>query len=263
MKTKEMRKQKLILLFLLYTVAVTSFGQERILFRGKVVDFVTYQPLSNTCIHNISSGLMTFSNPSGDFAMLIKKTDTLAISRVGYDMEMFTINDTLYNTKQRITFRLIMRSIMLREVTIYAMKPYPMFIQDLVKTGTQRKIEVPGMEISMEEKTKAKNEKDAGNLLRGTPLAHPITYLYERFSHKGKMNRMYASLMENQQEVMRLSQKYNPEIVTRITRLQGEQLEDFMLYCSFTYYTLITSTDLQIEKMIADKFVQYKKENGL
>jgi hypothetical protein len=236
-------------------------GQERTLFRGKVVDFVTYHPLSNTCIHNLSSGLMTFSSPSGDFAMLINNTDTIAISRVGYDMEMFIINDSLYDSKQRITFRLIMRSLMLKEVTIYAMKPYPMFIQDLVKATPHQKVEIPGVEISAAEK--AHYDINKGNLLRGTPLASPITFLYDRFSHKGKMNRMYANLLENQEEVIRLSQKYNPEIVHRITKFEGERLEDFMLYCSFTYYTLVTSTDLQIEKMIADKYVQYKRENGL
>ena len=256
-----MKKRNLILLFLLNLIVIAAFGQQRTLFRGKVVDFVTYQPLSNTCIHNLSSGLMTFSSASGDFAMLINNTDTIAISRVGYDMEMFIINDSIYDSKQRITFRLIMRSLMLKEVTIYAMKPYPMFIQDLVKATPQKKVEIPGIEISAEEKVTYDINK--GNLLRGTPLASPVTFLYERFSHKGKMNRMYASLVDNQEEVIRLSQKYNPEIVQRITKFEGERLEDFMLYCSFTYYTLVTSTDLQIEKMINDKYVQYKRENGL
>lgn len=255
------RRNLLLFFFLNVIMSLAVMGQERTLFRGKVVDFVTYQPLSNTCIHNLSSGLMTFSSPSGDFAMLINNADTIAISRVGYDMEMFIINDSLYDSKQRITFRLIMRSLMLKEVTIYAMKPYPMFIQDLVKATPQKKVEIQGIEITAEEKVNYDINK--GNLLRGTPLASPITFLYERFSHKGKMNRMYASLVENQEEVIRLSQKYNPEIVQRITKFGGERLEDFMLYCSFTYHTLVTSTDLQIEKMIADKYVQYKRENGL
>ena len=249
--------------FLSFFVVLTClvFGQERTLFKGKVIDFVTYQPLSLTCIHNISSGLMTFSNASGDFSMLMHRDDTLAISRVGYSMEIYAINDSLQNTKERVTFRLMMRSIMLREVTIYAMKPYPLFVQDLVKSVPQKKVEISNIEISPEEK--ASYDINKGNLLRGTPLASPITALYEKFSHKAKMSRMYASLVDNQEEVIRLSQKYSPDIVHRITKLEGERLEDFMLYCSFTYYTLVTSTDLQIEKMIFDKYIQYKRENGL
>ena len=255
------RRNILLLFFLNIVMSLAVMGQERTLFRGKAVDFVTYQPLGNTCIHNLSSGLMTFSSPSGDFAMLVNSTDTVAISRVGYDMEMFVLSDSLYTSKQRITFRLIMRSLMLKEVTIYAMKPYPMFIRDLVKATPHQKVEIPNIEISAAEK--AHYDINRGNLLRGTPLASPVTYFYERFSHKGKMNRMYASLLENQEEVIRLSQKYNPEIVQKITNFEGERLEDFMLYCSFTYYTLVTSTDLQIEMMIANKYIQYKREYGL
>ncbi len=253
-------KSLFLTLVFLFILSVYGSAQERIIFRGKVVDFITYQPLENTCIHNLSSGLMVFSNNTGDFSMLITQNDTLAISRVGYDMEMLPVTDSLKNIKGRVTIKLVMRSLMLRNVTIYAMKPYPLFIKDLVKATPQEKIDVPGIEISPLEK--AGYDINAGNLLRGTPLASPISFLYDKFSHKGKMGRMYSNLVANQEEVMRLSQKYNPEIVQRITKLEGEKLEDFMLYCSFTYYTLVTSSDIEIERMIASKFFQYKRESG-
>jgi hypothetical protein len=234
------------------------FSQERIIFRGKIVDLVTYQPLENACIHNLSSGLMTFSNTAGDFSMLLTSHDTLAISRVGYEMDIFILTDSLRDTKGRVTIKLLMKSIMLRNVTVYAAKPYPLFIKDLVKATPQKKIDVPGMEIPTEER--ANYNRDNGNLLKGTPLASPITYLYDRFSRKAKIDRMYANLVSNQEEVMRLAQKYNPEIVQRITKLEGEKLEEFMLYCSFTYYTLATSSDWEIEQMIAKKYFQYRQE---
>ena len=255
-----MTKAQLIFLSFFITLTCAVFGQATV-FKGKVVDFVTYQPLPNTCIHNISSGLMTFSSASGDFSMQITGHDTIAISRVGYEMDIFFVNDSLLDATQRVTFRMIQRAIMLREVTIYAMKPYPLFVQDLTKKTPHEKIEISGMVISPHER--AGYNRDNGSLLKGTPLASPITFLYDKFSHKGKMSRMYANLMEHEEEIIRLEQKYNTDIVRRITKLQGEQLEDFMLYCSFTYYILVTSTDLQIEKMITDKFTQYKRENGL
>ena len=255
-----MTKAQLIFLSFFITLTSAVFSQGGV-FKGKIVDFVTYQPLPNTCIHNISSGLMTFSSASGDFSIQITGNDTIAISRVGYEMDIFSVNDSLLDATQRVTFRMIQRAIMLREVTIYAMKPYPLFVQDLTKKTPHEKIEISGMEISHLERTGY--NRDNGNLLKGTPFASPITYLYERFSHKGKMNRMYANLVEHEEEIIRLEQKYNPDIVRRITRLEGERLEDFMLYCSFTYYILVTSTDLQIEKMIGDKFTLYKRENGL
>jgi len=254
-----MRKSLFLVGMLLFLSVVNTFGQERVIFRGKVVDFITYQALENVCIHNLSSGLMVFSNSSGDFSVLVLPNDTLAISRVGYNMETFSVTDSLRNLNGRATVKLLMKSIILRNVTVYAAKPYPLFVKDLVKATPQKKIDIPDIEISQEER--ANYDINRGNLLRGTPLASPITFLYDRFSHKGKMSRMYANLVSNQDEVLRLAQKYNPEIVQRITKLEGEKLEDFMLYCSFTYYTLVISTDLEIEQMIINKYLQYKREN--
>lgn len=237
-----------------------GFSQNRAVVKGRVMDFVTYQPLENSCIHNLSSGMMAFSNKNGDFAILAKKTDTLIVTQVGYDMEWLVLNDSLMESKDRISVLLIFRAFMLRNVTIYAMKPYPLFIKDITKEVPSKKVDIPGTEISPEERMNYDINK--GNLLRNTPLASPISFLYDRFSRKAKMDRMYADLMQNQGEVSRLAKKYNPEIVQRLTNLEDNQLEDFMVYCSFTYYTLVTSSDYEIEQMIVAKFSQYKKEHG-
>gem|GEM_PF-535372 len=239
---------------------LSGFSQEKVVLKGKVLDFITSQPLENTCIHNMSTGSMTFCDKNGDFAILVRKTDTLIISCVGYDMEMLVMHDSLLVSKERISIRLLVRAFMLRNVTIYAMKPYPLFIKDITKEIPNKKIDVPGIEISREERTGY--DPNNGNLLRGTPLASPITALYNAFSRKAKMDRMYADLVQNQGEVLRLQKKYNPEIVQRLTQLEGNQLEDFMVYCSFTYYLLVVSSDREIEQMITEKFIQYKKENG-
>ena len=237
-----------------------GFSQSRSVVKGRVMDFVTYQPLENSCIHNLSAGTMAFSNKNGDFAISAQATDTLVVTQVGYDMEWVILNDSLIASKDRISVLLIVRAFMLRNVTIYAMKPYPLFLKDITKEVPTKKQDIPGMEISPQEK--ANYDINRGNLLRNTPLASPLTALYNRFSHKAKMDRMYADLMQNQGEVLRLAKKYNPEIVQRITQLKDNQLEDFMVYCSFTYYTLVVSTDHEIEQMIMAKFTQYKKENG-
>ena len=259
------RKKKLIfrhfaLVLLLCCGTLSGFSQERVVIKGRVMDFVTYQPLENSCVHNISTGTMAFSNKNGDFAILAKNTDTLIVTQVGYDMECLVLNDSLAATKDRISVLLVIRAFMLRNVTIYAMKPYPLFIKDITKEIPSKKVDIPGIEIPPEER--ANYDINNGNLLRNTPLSSPISYLYDRFSRKAKMDRKYAELMQNQGETLRLIKKYNPEIVQRLTKLEDNLLEDFMVYCSFTYYTLVVSTDQEIEQMIIAKFSQYKKEHG-
>jgi len=244
----------------LCSVNLLGFSQNKTVFKGKIMDLVTSQPLESSCIHNLSTGTMTFCNKNGDFAILVNKTDTLIISHIGHELEMLILNDSLTTSKERTGIWLVVRAFTLRNVNIYAMKPYPLFIKDITKETPSKKVEVQGMEISAYEK--ASYDINQGNLLRNTPAASPITALYNRFSRRAAMERMYAELVQNEGEVMRITKKYNPEIVQRLTKLENEALEEFMVYCSFSYATLITSTDYEIENMIVTKFSQYNKENG-
>ena len=60
--------------------------------------------------------------------------------------------------------------------------------------------------------------------------------------------------------VVVLAQKYNPQVVHRLTNLEGEQLDEFMVYCGFSYYILATATEVEIEQMILKKFATYQNE---
>ena len=148
---------------------------------------------------------------------------------------------------------------MLKNFTVYAMKPYPLFVKDLAKKTAYDKVEVPGVTLSEEEKSQSVPHSDRGNLLANTPLAHPISFLYEKFSRKARLQRTYKELVSNQDEVMRMAEKYNAEVVKRITRLSGSEVDEFMLFCGFSYYTIAMSTDVEIEQMIAKKYMEYKQ----
>ncbi|MBO4774833.1 MAG: hypothetical protein J5516_08690, partial [Bacteroidales bacterium] len=82
------------------------------------------------------------------------------------------------------------------------------------------------------------------------------------FSRKAKLDRMYQYLVQHEDEVNRLSAKYNPEIVSRLSGLEGADLEDFMCYCSFSYYTLVKADDNEIANMIIGRLKEYRKRNG-
>ena len=123
---------------------------------------------------------------------------------------------------------------MLKQVVVYAMKPYPLFIKDLSKPTDKEKMNIEGVQLSKDEKARYAQNSTEGNLLKNTPLAHPITMLYERFSRKAQLNRTYYELQENQDEALRLSEKYNAKIVQQLTGLQGVEVDDFMFYCSFS-----------------------------
>ncbi len=234
-------------------------AQERFVLKGKVVDFITVQPLENACVHNMTSGLMVFSDAQGNYALMARPNDTIAVSRVGFNVEVLVVNDSVIDNHSHFFIRLLMKSIMLKNFTVYAMKPYPLFVKDLAKKISYDKVDVPGITLTEEEKMQAVPRSEQGNLLANTPLAHPISFLYEKFSRKARLQRTYKELVSNQDEVMRMAEKYNADVVKRITHLSGGEVDEFMLFCGFSYYTLAMSTDVEIEQMIAKKFIEYKQ----
>ncbi len=223
-------------------------------FKGIVMDIQNAQPLGNVCVHNISTGMATFSNKSGHFALYVKSYDTLVITHVGYAMENLILSDSMLRSEGRCTIGLTMKSVMLKEFVFYALKPYPIFLEDVSKDAVA--MEAP---ITLTEMEKA----DATASLSPAMLTvHPFTYLYETFSRSAKMNRLYAYLSNHEEEVSNLNTKFNAEMVSKITGYEGVELEDFLNYCSFSYYTLIQSSEAEIMEMVLKKKEEYQKEYG-
>jgi iron complex outermembrane receptor protein len=84
-----------ILFFLFY---LSSFAQQQITIQGKVVDAETNSPLSNANIFiSRISGIGTFSDINGEFILsaVLKDSDTLLISHLGYETGKVTLNQLL------------------------------------------------------------------------------------------------------------------------------------------------------------------------
>ena len=99
-----------------------------------------------------------------------------------------------------------------------------------------------------------------GNILSlgGTATMSPISYFYDKYSHKGKMGRLYNEMLSYNEEMERIQQKYNRDIVSELTGLQGDELLDFMMYCHFNYYDLVRWSDEQIREKIRANYFNYQ-----
>ncbi len=239
----------IILLFMPYS---SVWAQHRNIWKGNIRDLQSNTPLENVCIHNISTGRATFSSSDGNFAMIVRGNDTLIMTRVGYSMGNIILNDSLLAIQNRCIIHMEMKSIMLKELTFYALKPYPLFLEDVASDAVHT-----AEPITLTELQKADAcMKPSPNML----TTHPITYLYETFSKKAKLNRIYAYMAQHDAEVEQLGNRYNPGLVSKWTGLEGNELEEFMAYCSFSYYRLVQSDEMEIERMVREAYNVYSKK---
>lgn len=250
-------KKFILTLGLLVCVIATYAQQKR--YSARVFDGITFQPLAGASVYNVNTQKFAFTDKNGRFEIDLSLNDTLIISKSIYRQLVAAIDKDLFYGFE--DFFLYYKVTMLKEVTIIGINPsYEGFKKDIVT------LELPEYykrveEVQLSEWQKANaTYKENGNILSlgGGVTMSPISYLYDKYSRKGKMNRLYNEMLSYEDEVDRIHQKYNRDIVSELTGLQGDELLDFMMYCRFNYYDLVRWSDEQIREKIRSNYFNYQ-----
>lgn len=242
---------------LLFSV-VLIFAQQK-QYSARVLDGITFQPLVGASVYNLSTQKFTFTDENGRFTIALSVNDTLIFSKSVYRQLVVSVNQKVYNNYD--DFFLYYKATMLKEVRIYGLNPsYEGFKNDIVNLQLpdyyQRAQDVKLSEFEIANAT----FKPDGNLLSlgGKMTTSPITFLYDKYSRKSKMQKLYNEMVSYEEEVNRVQEKYNREIVSELTGLTGNDLVDFMMYCRFSYYDLVRWDSEKIKSLIKSKFFDYQ-----
>ena len=228
-------------------------------YAARVFDGFTYQPLIGASVYNSNTQKFAFTDKNGHFEINVSLNDTLIISKSVYRQHVAVITQKMLLVNE--DFFLYYKATMLKEVTIIGINPsYEGFKKDIVT------LELPDYYKRMEDVQLSEWQranavyKENGNILSlgGGATMSPISFLYDKYSKKAKMNRLYNEMLSYEDEVERVQQKYNRDLVSELTGLKGEELLDFMMYCRFNYYDLVRWSDEQIREKIRSKYFNYQ-----
>lgn len=186
--------------------------------------------------------------------------DTLIITKSTYRQLVAPIDKKLFSGYE--DFFLYYKATMLKEVTIIGINPsYEGFKKDIVTLKLPDYYKrAEDVHLSEWQRANASYDEKGGNILSlgGTVTMSPISFLYDKYSRRSKMNRLYNEMVSYEDEVERIQQKYNREIVSELTGLEGEELLNFMMYCRFSYYDLVRWSDEQIKEKIRTNYFNYQ-----
>jgi hypothetical protein len=252
--------KKLILVFLF--LPFISFSQERISLKGNVFDGVTFFQIEDANIYNFNSKKYSFTNKEGNFEILAKEGDTIIISKTIYRQILIEVTQEIIK-KRHFDIAMYYKAILLREVNVFALPAtYEAFKKEFVSVDFSNMYKLmDGISLTAEDINGAKKYPAGGlDLMNFLPKSYssPITALYDKFSRKKKLERLYFELVENEAEVERLPLKYNRDLVTSLTGLNGEELLNFMMFCRFSYYELVRWTPEYIITQIKKKYGDYE-----
>ncbi|MCR4680963.1 MAG: carboxypeptidase-like regulatory domain-containing protein [Bacteroidales bacterium] len=252
--------KRVAFIVILLSLFLVGRGQEKS-YSSKIFDGITFQPLQGVSVYNMSTKKFAFSDKDGRFTIKISKKDTLVFSKSIYRQLVVEVNDKIYYGAE--DFFLYYKTTMLKEVRIFAINPsYEGFKKDIVEMKLPDYYE-RAQDVSLSDFDKANaiyNSNNPGNVLAlgGKMTTSPISYLYDKYSHKSKMKQLYNEMQSYEEEVERVQDKYNREIVKELTGLDGEELLNFMMYCRFSYYDLVRWDDETIRSKIKSKYYDYQ-----
>ena len=249
----------LILPFLLK--GQTFSGNEKIKINGIIYDANTSERIPFAHIIDISRNAGTSADDNGNFSFTTDKGDTLKFTAVGYKDYVYVLNDTIKPNSYHV-IKLNPKAYLLENMDFYANDPMKGFYlkdipRDTIRLG------------------KYKNAPGAGyyNVLPSGGSGY-ITAFANLFSNRAKQEKKLQQILEEErirkamEEKERIQQKtseekYNRELVHRITDLEGEALDAFILEFKPSRVFILKATEYEIALQIVESFRAYAYYNGL
>ncbi len=192
----------LLVVFFFLAFAAHSQEQDNII-SGLVMEKGTSTRVTDANVVNQRTNQRVRTNSYGVFTIEVNVGDTLAISKVGYGSIK-----TRINTLEDIILDMQAGNV----------------IETVVITRSTKEAEMKGMLEDYE----SKGVYNGGHNKFGTYLASPATAIYNLFGKEAKNARRFEQYMSQELEATKVDRIFNKTIVSKLTHLEGEDLESFM-----------------------------------
>lgn len=238
---KQIKHVKRLYLILLLTIcAFSGFAQYEYQISGIVLDEDSVTPVAFVYVINKQSGNGLVTDFNGKFIVRGKNTDTLIFSFLGYHKKIIpvkAVKNTSDSSKQYLKVILKREIYALSAININTFKIKPNEREYMERVINRPKVK--GINV----------------------IESPITALYDQFSHKGRANRKLAALFEQMFVQEQVEQKFNPEILRRLTGDEEIDFQKFRKYCySVSDEYIISHEGYDLYAPIMECYKRWKKE---
>lgn len=226
---------KTLLHILLLLTPQLLFSQQLIKAKTLEKDSITALPF--VYVINKTNGNGTMSDNDGNFVLLVKPSDTLIFSSVGYAKTYISVKEIL---DQKVSpYKIILNQFAINlsmvTVTTFKYKPYErQYMNDIIDKSKLKALDYVGS---------------------------PISALYMQFSKEGKQLRKLAKIFEDILIEEEVAQKFNPDILRKLTGDDKINFDDFRRFCyTCNNYYIINHEPIEVYSKIMDCYKRWKSE---
>lgn len=231
--------------------------------KGRCIDDSTGAGIAWVNIFNESQRISGNAKDEGEFLIEAKTGDTLVFSAVGYLSSVIIVQEFFYSKKNII--KLEPRTYQIREATIKSIRKYAQFKQDFVDLELkQTALDSVSEDINIKAKEVAR-KAEYDRMVEEVFAREKGTLFVLSSSIKSKKTKQRKALKKikltkKDQEI--INEKFNKEIVHQYTHLDGEKLNNFMIFCDFDSNFLLQASEYDIAVKIMKKLEAYEAKTN-
>ena len=216
---------------------------------GTIIDDSLEYTIPSVHLWNESSRMGSVSNTDGEFRIAARNQDTIVFSAIGYYSQVIRASSIL---NEGVVIRLKQKKYEIDELVVKRFRSYESFIHQVVhhdlpeseisETKEQLDLTLTLAAVESDRERATKDKLETGRFGIITPLGKGID--------RQKAFRNKTLRLEEKRRV--IESKFNRNMVGDITKLEGEELTEFIALCNFSEdYLYKTDLATIIEDMYA------------
>jgi len=249
-----MRKLICYIIFFLGIVPLVQSQEDMMLIdpilvqlEGKLINQKDGTPVPYAHIVNLRDHSGTTAGGDGLFSIEMLNIDSLAVSAIGYKRQYIHISSDYYKNKELVVFRLEPIRYAIGEITVTEESPKLNLYG--IPTGKPDSISPELRGDDFNEKPKWYNA-----------VFSPISFMHYHLSKKEKEKRYVRDEIISQKSWKRISVYYNRDTLMKITGLNEQAVDSFMIYFNAKSPLNERSTEFDVLDAILVEFRNYKED---
>ncbi len=243
----------LLLILLCLSGILHATAQERVLLGGVLKNHITGEGVESVHVLNLTDSLATISNEIGAFKIPVHLGDSLVFSSIGYFTKALIVTEEAL-AADYIEVKLAQREYQLSEVEVNPLGTKEQFREKFLALEVDDgSIDIVGIKKPSKDPRTIPITEDENEIKKAKYILNPASFLYGNFSKDAKARQELHRLEQKKQKHRYNYQKFNEDVVHRITGFENEELLEFMDYCNFSESQIYRYSDYELTVAILNK----------
>lgn len=224
------------------------FPEDMVSIKGQLIDQVTKEGVGYASVLNLRIRGGTMSDALGSFSIQADPFDTLTFKSLGYKEKRVPVSEIIASGNA---------------LTKIMLAPIRILVEQVDIQGAAPKVNMSGIPVgkSVNVPVELRSDYFASKPTVLTAIFRPFSFISYHLSKSEKEKRTTLAVIRSERDFQMLSLVYNKDIVSRISGLSGDALEDFMLFCNAFNGLPVNANSYDVEKRIRELIIDYNDEH--